>query len=150
MPTRIYLDVCCMNRLFDNHSQERVRIESEAISLILGRVQRTECEWITSETVDLEVDRTQDFERRTRLQLLTGPTQRKIIVSGTEEERALFLVGLGFDAYDALHLACAESGGATVFLTTDHRLLRKAIRIAGQLQIRVVNPLVWVQETLGQ
>ena len=150
MPTRIYLDVCCLNRPFDDHSQERVRIESEAVVLILGRVQLGDCEWITSEVVDLEVDRTRDFERRRRLQLLMEPIQRKILLSEAELERAQTLEGLGFDSFDALHVACAESGGADVFLTTDDRLLRASVRMAEALRIRVLNPLAWVQETLGQ
>jgi hypothetical protein len=34
---RIYLDVCCLNRPFDDQCQERIRLESEAILLILER-----------------------------------------------------------------------------------------------------------------
>jgi hypothetical protein len=39
-------------------------------------------------------------------------------------DRAGFLEGLGFSTFDALHLACAESGAADVFLTTGDGLLR--------------------------
>ncbi len=35
---RIYLDTCCLNRPFDDQSQERVRLESEAVMLIHRRV----------------------------------------------------------------------------------------------------------------
>jgi hypothetical protein len=35
---RIYLDACCLNRPFDNQSQERVRLESEAIQAIHRQV----------------------------------------------------------------------------------------------------------------
>jgi hypothetical protein len=49
-------------------------------------------------------------------------------------------------AFDALHLACAESGRADVFLTTDDRLLRKSAGYAKQLYVRVENPLVWLRE----
>lgn len=33
---QIYLDVCCLNRPFDDQRQDRVRLESEAILLILA------------------------------------------------------------------------------------------------------------------
>ena len=52
----------------------------------------------------------------------------------------------GIAAYDALHLACAESGGADVFLTTDDRLLRRSAALASELHIRVANPLTWLRE----
>ena len=32
---RIYLDVCCLNRPFDDQAQERVRLESEAVKSVL-------------------------------------------------------------------------------------------------------------------
>ena len=35
---RIYLDVCCQNRPYDDQSQDRVRVESEAVRRILARV----------------------------------------------------------------------------------------------------------------
>lgn len=57
------------------------------------------------------------------------------------------IVGYGSDLpFDALHLACAESGNASVFLTTDDKLLSLAIRLSQQLRIRVENPLVWLNE----
>lgn len=60
--------------------------------------------------------------------------------------RAQIVVQYGFHLFDALHLACAESGAAEIFLTTDDRLLRAATRVAQRLGVRVVNPLVLVAE----
>jgi len=34
---KIYLDVCCLNRPFDDSTQDRIRLESEAILTILER-----------------------------------------------------------------------------------------------------------------
>ena len=48
--------------------------------------------------------------------------------------------------FDTLHLACAESAGADVFLTTDDQLLRKVAAFADQLRIRVENRLTWLWE----
>lgn len=45
--------------------------------------------------------------------------------------------------------ACAESGRADVFLTTDDDLLRKASRHKSKLRVRVMNPILWVRE-VGQ
>jgi hypothetical protein len=35
---KIYLDVCCLNRPFDDQTQDRIRLETEAVMLILGRI----------------------------------------------------------------------------------------------------------------
>ena len=35
--TKIYLDNCVLNRPFDDQSQERIRLETEAIVLLLSR-----------------------------------------------------------------------------------------------------------------
>ncbi|MCX6038566.1 MAG: hypothetical protein NTW99_11895 [Chloroflexi bacterium] len=63
-------------------------------------------------------------------------------------ERARELVAVGFVGFDAVHLACAESGKADVFLTTDDRLLKLVKRHVRQLQIKVENPLDWIKEIL--
>src|SRR5437773_5838878 len=39
---KIYLDLCCLNRPFDDQSQARVSLESQAVVLILEKVDRGE------------------------------------------------------------------------------------------------------------
>jgi hypothetical protein len=43
---------------------------------------------------------------------------------------------LGFGAFDALHIACAESAGAEVLLTTDDSLRLRALREASNLSVQ--------------
>ena len=61
--------------------------------------------------------------------------------------RASELKEIGFGAYDAVHLACAEHCDADVFLTTD-KLLRLARENSRQLKIKVYNPLIWLKEVI--
>jgi hypothetical protein len=150
MSFRLYLDVCCLNRPFDDQSQHRIRLESEAVLSILGRIGAGEFEWSASAVMDLEIGQTADPDRRQRVRLLMGTVGRKILVGDTETARAQHLEGRGFQSFDALHLACAESAAVDIFLTTDDRLLRAATRSAGELHLRVENPLRWVQETFEQ
>ena len=143
---RIYLDVCCLNRPFDDQTQARIRLEAEAVVMILAQCEAGHWEWIGSEAVGLEVSQTPDPERRRRVQLLASYAHRSIFVGQAEIERAQQLEAWGFSAFDALHLACAESAEVDVFLTTDDKLLRKAAAHAKQLQVRVENPLTWLRE----
>ncbi len=115
----LYLDACCLNRPFDDQSQPRVRLEAEAVLMIAERISRGEWQALSSQALELEIDHNPDPGRKARAKLLLALAQRKISVSEQEEKRAKELVRSGFHAFDALHLACAESGGADVLLTTD-------------------------------
>jgi hypothetical protein len=33
---RVYLDACCLGRLTDDQTQQRIRIEAEAVELVLA------------------------------------------------------------------------------------------------------------------
>jgi hypothetical protein len=39
---KVYLDVCCLNRPFDDQQQDRVHLEAEAVLLILKRCEAGE------------------------------------------------------------------------------------------------------------
>lgn len=143
---KVYLDVCCLNRPFDDQTQDQIRLEAEAVLLILMHLESGEWEWIGSEVLDLEIEQTPDPERRLRVGLLTAHVHSSVLVEQAETERAERLEALGFHPYDALHLACAESGGTDVFLTTDAKLLRRASRRSREMHIRVANPLAWLTE----
>jgi hypothetical protein len=143
---RIYLDVCCLNRPFDDQSQERIRLESEAIILILSRLQSGDWVWLGSDAIDYEVEQTPDPERQRRVRVLATAIQHSVPFTQAEATRAQELQSIGFKQWDALHLACAESGQVDVFLTTDDKFLRLAHRVATQLKVRVENPLTWLTE----
>lgn len=141
----VYLDACCLNRPFDDQSAERVRLEAEAVLLILRRIESGDWQMVSSEVLEFEIGATPDAERRSRLRLILSPAQRFIALEEKEEKRAQELAKAGMRSLDALHLACAESGGAEVFLTTDDRLLHQAKHVSN-LRVRVKNPLTWLQE----
>jgi predicted nucleic acid-binding protein len=143
---KVYLDVCCLNRPFDDQTQARIHLEAEAVLMVLARCETGDWEWIGSEVIDLEVNQTPDPERRRRVGLLASHAHRSVIVGNLEVERAEQFETWGITAFDALHLACAESGEADVFLTTDDKLLSKTAAHAKQLRVRVENPLAWLRE----
>ena len=145
---KIYLDVCCLNRPFDDRKQDRVRLESEAVLAILGRCQDEGWILLGSEVIDLEISRIPDSERKQKVGLLSSIARLRVVVGDAVERRAVELERLGFKAFDALHIACAEAGGADVLLTTDDRLLRKARQNRGALKVRVENPVKWLMEEM--
>lgn len=145
-PLIAYLDVCCLQRPFDDQRQARVRLESEAVLLILARAEAGDLVWATSDVVDYEIDRTPNTERAFRVRLIASRAERKLKIAGEVVARATEIEQFGFAGLDALHLASAESGNADLFLTTDDKLLKRATRFADDLRVRVVNPLDWSKE----
>lgn len=123
-----------------------MRLEAEAVLLILGRCQSREWQMLGSEAIDAEIAQTPDVERRKRVMLLASLAMNKVIVNKQVESRAMELVQLEFKAYDSLHIGCAEMGNADILLTTDDRLMRKAAIHNSVLQVRVQNPVLWLLE----
>jgi predicted nucleic acid-binding protein len=142
----IYLDVCCLNRPFDDQTQDRIRLEAEAVLLILERCQAGEWRLLGSEAVDYEISRIPDVDRQRKVFHLASVARVKQVVSEAVQTRAEELERLGFKALDALHLACAEAGSTEVFLTTDDQFLAKAKQYGNILHVRVANPVLWLME----
>jgi hypothetical protein len=146
----VYLDTCCLNRPFDDQTQEHIHLEAEAVLLIMTRCETQQWEWLSSDVLDYEIAQTPDPERRARVDLLARYAHRSVAVDDDIIRRAMALEMLGLDAFDALHIASAEAGQADVFLTTDRVLLRRTARIADALHIRVANPLTWLSEVVNK
>jgi hypothetical protein len=144
--TTLYLDVCCLNRPFDDQRQARIRLEADAVILILEQVQPRGWKWMSSEAVDMEVERILDLVKRQRIQLILNDRTEWIAIGLSEGERAGELVTLGFSNFDALHVACAEHGRVDIFLTTDDRLVKLGKRHEGRLKLRIENILKWFEE----
>ena len=145
---RIYLDVCCLNRPYDDQGQDRIHLEAEAIITILKHIESKEWSWISSGVVNYEISQTSDEERKGRLRSLVRWSSVFVKVDKCVYIRAKETQQLGIKTYDALHIACAEQGKADVFLSTDDRLIRAAKRSIETINMEVENPLLWLQKVV--
>ncbi|MCI5166736.1 MAG: PIN domain-containing protein, partial [Candidatus Electrothrix sp. GM3_4] len=91
-----------------------------------------------------EIDQIPDEDRRWKLQLVSGQTDDVVRIDKGISGRAKDFEKKGVQAFDALHLACAEDG-ADVFLTVDDNLLEQALNIE-DLKIPVDNPVTWLMK----
>lgn len=141
---RIYLDVCCLCRPFDNHDVTRIRLEAEAV---LAIIRRCTCDWelITSTAVLYEIGSISDPVRRARVTQLTGRARDMVRVDAGLLQRAATIEKTGVMGMDAIHLACAEKAGA-VFLTTDDDVIRIMRAHSHDLSVHIDNPLHWLTE----
>ncbi len=149
---RLYLDACSLNRPFDDQSQVRVHLESEAVLAILERIEHGGWTLLSSAALEFELLQTPDPQRRVRTLRLLSLAQDQTSINPRVSARATELRQThGLPALDALHLACAETLGADAFLTTDDRLIRTARRPdAPAFSVTVANPLPWLTEVLAQ
>lgn len=143
---KIYLDVSCLNRPFDDQGQTRVRLESEATTLILEQCEHGDWQHMASEMSRIEIDAIPDADRRARVQLLLPDQGAMRKLSEPVFKRAESLELLGFKPADAVHLASAETLNVDIFLSCDDRLCRLARRHKAQLKVRLANPVEWLKE----
>jgi len=92
----------------------------------------------------IEIEAMDDEVRKRRVKQLLPMTM--ISLSETILQRGEWLSGLGMKPADSVHVAAAEAADADVFLTCDDRLWRVSRRLGTRLNIRVANPLIWLQE----
>jgi predicted nucleic acid-binding protein len=141
---KIYMDVCCLNRPFDDQTQDKIRIESDAILAILSKCISGEWRLLSSEVLDMEIEKTQDKWRRSKVKELYRLAKEKIILNDKIIKRAFEIQNYGLKSFDSLHVASAEYSKADVFLTTDKNLLHAAERL--KPDIKTANPLYWYME----
>lgn len=146
---KIYLDTCCLSRLVDNLTQDRVLREAETIQTLLEYFQKGQWYWITSDAVTHEVNQNPNVAKRVQITSRLAGAHQNVPAEVPEIFRGKQLEELGFNELDALHIACAESGKADLLFTTDDKFLSRGKRHAEKLQVRVENPYAWLQETIG-
>ena len=137
----LYLDACCLNRPFDDQRQRRILLESEAVLALLGEVASGKHQLADSAVLQFEIGRIVDPTRRQGVRDFLGYAELHQPLSGEIQTRAAVLCALGFKQMDALHLASAEELTADYFLSTDDRLVTRAVTHANLLKVLVANPL---------
>jgi hypothetical protein len=121
--------MCALNRPLDDQSQMRIRLEADAVSLILGHVRSHSLALAVSPAHHVEVAANPDPSRRSHVQLLLQDLGSQIVFDrAAARPRAEELVNLGIGAVDAAHVALAEQAGCD-FVACDDRLLRQCQRI---------------------
>jgi len=140
---RIYLDVSCLNRPFDDQRQARIRLEAEAVMIVLEQIESGLWRHVTSRLTVLEVNANADAARRNRVQQMLPMDIMSVSTAMRHRAEELMIRGLG--SADAIHVAAAEQL-ADVFLTCDDRLLKRCRQLADELNVRVENPAIFVKE----
>jgi len=145
---KIYLDVCCLNRPYDDQTDDKIHLESEAILIILGHIENKDWVWFKSDVVDYEIEETPNMDRKIRVKKMTRFATKNIKLNSKVLERGDELKRLGIKTFDALHIASAEIGKADILLSTDKKLVSLGTKNAKKINVIIKNPLIWLREVL--
>lgn len=145
---QIYLDVCCLNRPFDDQSQDRIYLETTAILTVFKHIETGKWTLVNSDAIKYETFNNPDNEKKNKVLLLSS---KATIYSRLDQKillRAREINKLGIGVYDALHVASAEKVKSDIFLTTDDNLLMSLRKHRDKIYIEVNNPLDWIKEVI--
>jgi predicted nucleic acid-binding protein len=139
---KVYLDNCVFNRPFDDQSQIRIKLETEAKFYIQAQIKQRRVVLVWSYILDLENAHNPFAERQRAIAQWQTLAQIDISETATVLQTAHSVQALGLKSKDALHIACAIEAAADYFVTTDDLIIKK---LRGFSKIRVVNPLDFVK-----
>jgi predicted nucleic acid-binding protein len=128
---RIYLDNCCLQRPLDDQTHPRIRVETEAVFVVLAAVQAGELTLLDSEALAYEIERIPDETRRTEVFSVLALATEHLQITEVVENLALMFEQCGVNAMDAIHLALASTAKADFFCTCDDKLFQKAQTLDG-------------------
>ncbi|OWV14884.1 hypothetical protein SAMN05720766_1158 [Fibrobacter sp. UWH9] len=144
--TKIYLDNCCYNRPYDNQSQIRVALESQAKLHVQSQIKEGNLSLVTSFVLEFENLKNPHLDRQCSIADFFKYSKEYIDIGKRTliEHAAAEIVATGVKFMDACHVACAELAKCDYFLTTDKRLLKYK-----SSTMKLVNPIDFLFELEG-
>ena len=140
--TRVYLDTSAYNRPFDDQTQPKIFLETQAVAIILQMVEAKVVKLISSSVLEYENSRNPYPIKQEAMSRYLQLAELRQEVNEVIRQRAEELEQNGLKAIDALHIACAEAVNSNYFITCDKRLIN---RYSG-LTMKVMNPADFVLE----
>src|ERR1700722_487514 len=99
---KLYLDLCCLKRPFDDQSDARVQMETMAVEAILKQCREGYQELIASDALRLENARNTNILRREAADVLLALAVHDLVFSAGLEAQAKKWQDAGLGAFDAL------------------------------------------------
>ena len=130
------------NRPFDNQTNLRVRLETEAKLYVQEKIKLGDLALIWSYILDFENSQNPFVERKQAIAKWQNLASFDIEETATLLVNAQFCVSSGIKPKDALHVACAIEGQADYFLSTDDKLLKKLVTLN---RISAMNPVDFIK-----
>ena len=124
---RIYLDNCCYNRPYDDQSQMRIHLETQAKLHIQDMIRRNQIELVTSYVLDFENSNNRSIQKKMAIEKFMNDYATWYVSNKNEksiDKIAVLIMSTGVKEKDAYQVACAIMAECDYFVTTDDRLLK--------------------------
>lgn len=124
---RIYLDNCSYNRPYDDQTQMRIYLETQAKLHIQEMIRQNKIELVTSYVLDFENSNNRSKQKKAAIEKFMKENAVFYVSNKNEEDIAKIadtVMRTGIKEKDAYHVACAVMAECNYFVTTDDRLLK--------------------------
>lgn len=124
---KIYLDNCCYNRPYDDQSQIRISLETQAKLYIQNLVKDKQIELVTSYILEYENGKNKFGKRKQVISEFMEMNESYYVGIERDSDVAKIaepIMQTGVKEKDAFHVACAILAKCDYFITTDDRLLK--------------------------
>ena len=124
---KIYMDNCCYNRPYDDQSQMRIYLQTQAKLHIQDMIRREKIELVTSYILDFENSNNRSMQKQLAIQKFMNEYAALYVSNRNEKDitkLAEAIMETGIKEKDAYHVACAVMAECNYFVTTDDRLLK--------------------------
>jgi len=138
---KIYLDNCCFNRPFDDQTQVKIFLETQAKLFIQQGIMDRQYEFVWSYILEYENMQNPYEIRRKSIIGWKELAIYRIVENELILEYADRLTNMSIKPKDALHVACAIYTKCDYFITTDKKLLNFETD-----DIRIVSPIDFINE----
>ncbi len=144
---KVYLDNCCFNRPYDDQSQLRISLETQAKLHIQNLIKEKKLELASSYVLRYENSRNPHDSRKKAIE---GFVSENVAIfvdvdqADMVKEKGDEIMMTGIKAADAYHVACAICSGCDSFLTTDDRLLKYKTK-----EIEILDPINFIRRMEG-
>ncbi|MCM1256238.1 MAG: hypothetical protein NC307_00095 [Roseburia sp.] len=140
---KIYLDNCCYNRPYDDQTQIRISLETQAKLYIQDLVKRRQIDLVTSYVLWYENSQNPYETKRMSInEFMQRNSSEHIDIDKADviKSKAEEIMKTGIKMKDAFHVACAVYSSCDCFLTTDDRLLTYPTN-----EIQMLNPIDFIR-----
>ena len=139
---RIYLDMCCYNRPYDEQSQLKIAMETQSKLYIQRLIQNGKIELIGSYILDYECSKIPNSMRKNTIISFIYKYMTAYVGIERDElisKKAMEIMKSGVKEKDAFHVASAIYADCEYFISTDIRLLKYKTN-----EIKMLNPIEFV------
>src|SRR6056297_2414507 len=104
---KLYFDLCLLYRPFDDQNDERIKLETQVLLLLLDLISAGKAHFVNSFALDFENSKNPNLESRFKVSSLLKYATEYVEYDDMILHRALNIEKLGIMSMDALHIACA-------------------------------------------